>query len=531
MIDLLIKNAKVADGSGKEPYNADIAVEGGKIVSIAADIKADAAVKIYAQNRNVAPGFIDVHRHEDIAVFDKNYGEVQLRQGITSTISGNCGLSIAPLPKKYRKDILNYLKPIMGLLDEDKDFEMFSDYMRTLENIKLPLNFGMHAGADTIHLAVKGFSDEKLNREEIAEFHRYLQDALESGAFGVSLGIAYMPEILYSIEDFAQVLAPLHSKDIPLVTHIRGEGNLLYDAVKEVIEIAQKLNIPLHISHYKCLGKKNWGHLLEKTTLLIEKARSSGTKVTIDVYPWTAGASQLAQILPIEFLEGGLAKTAERLKDKEMRQKCKEILSSPQKDFENQIDLIGWENIMITSAQKEKNKNFIGKRMSEIAQETGKDPFDAAFDLLSEEDCNVSMVNFIASKEDIDTILKYPYSIIISDSIYPSSGMPHPRRYGTYPLILSEFVRDRKVLSLPLAVHKMTKAPADIFNIKNKGLIKEGYDADIVIFDLNKIKNNADYMKPASFGEGFDYVIAGGQIAVKDDVFLKTKTGKVLKRK
>ena len=402
--------------------------------------------------------------------------------------------------------------------------------MALLDREALAVNFGMYQGNGTLRMAVKGFAGGRLTPAEVQGAHRYLENALQNGAFGVSMGIAYVPESEYDHAGFTEVLAPLRGTGRPLVTHIRGEGNLLVSAVEEVIAVAEALAVPLHISHYKCLGHKNWGHGLARATALIDAARQRGMDVTVDVYPWTAGSTQLAQVLPPEFLEGGLEKATERLKDPSLRKRCTEILKTPQTSFENQVDLIGWENIMVTSVQTEKNRPYVGKKISEIAAIRGCDPFYAAFDLLVHEHCAVSMVNFIACEGDIETIMRYPYSTIISDSIYPPGGNPHPRQYGTFPKVLAEYVRDKKVLSLTEAIHKITQGPAELLSIANKGLIKEGYDADMAIFDLAKVENHATYLDPKQFGTGFSYVLVNGVVANDHDAFLHTTSGKVLRR-
>jgi N-acyl-D-aspartate/D-glutamate deacylase len=530
MIDIAIRNGCIVDGAGGKPYMADIGVDKGKIVRIAEGMDLPAETVIDARNHYVTPGFIDAHRHEDAAVFREDFGEIQLRQGITTTINGNCGLSAVPFPKKRRSAIAGYLKPIIGVLPPDKEFETFSDYLGLLETERLPVNFGMHIGNGVLRMAVKGFEPGKLAKEEVRGIHRYLEDALENGAFGVSMGVVYMPETLYDHQGFMEVLEPLRGKAIPLVTHIRGEGNLLEESLREVITLAEELEVPLHISHYKCVGRKNWGRLLEKAAETLRQARERGVRITLDVYPWTAGSTQLVQVLPPEYLEGGLGKTAERLRDPALRRECAAILKKPQTRFDNQIDLIGWENIMVSSAQTEKNQVWVGKRIAEIAAERNCDPFDAAFDLLAEEQCEVAMINFIACEKDIETIMQYPESLIISDSIYPPSGNPHPRLYGAFPKLLREYVFDRKVLPLETAVYKITGGPAKVFAIQGKGLLKEGYDADITVFDPAKIANHADYLRPRRYGTGFAAVLVNGVLANDHDRFLKSRAGKVLRR-
>lgn len=530
---ILIKNGQIVDGSGAKPFFGDILLKNGKIHSIADHIpssgESDETV-LDAAGAYVTPGFIDIHRHSDAFVFKEGYGEIQLRQGITTTINGNCGLSIVPCPTAYRDSILSYLKPIIGAFPGKPEFETFSEYLSLLEKQRLPFNYGMHIGNGTMRMAVKGFESGQLSDTEIASIHRYLQDALENGAFGVSMGLAYVPENQYTPDEMVRVLQPIKDSGIPIVTHMRGEGDLLYSAVSEVIEIAERLNVPLHISHFKCLGKKNWGHMLEKCLRLIRSARERGLQITFDVYPWTAGSTQLVQILPPEFLKGGLSATTAFMKDPQKRRECRKILEQPQTDFENQVHLIGWENIVVTTLHQPENKTYIGKSIAEIAAIQQKDPFDTAFDLLAQENCNISMINFIACETDIETIITDPYSYVISDSIYPDGGNPHPRQYGTFAKLLQEYVRERHILSIEAAIHKISGAPAETFHIANKGRIKEGYDADLAIFDLNRIQNRADYLNPRVLSEGFSYVLVGGMIANDHDRFIHTGAGRVLRR-
>lgn len=378
-------------------------------------------------------------------------------------------------------------------------------------------------------MAVKGFNDGQLTDEEYKKLHELLIDAISFGAFGVSMGIVYMPENMYDFNGIIKALEPIRNKNIPLVTHIRGEGDLLVTSLKEIISIAKELNVPLHVSHYKCVGPHNWGHLLNEATEVIMNAQNEGMKITADIYPWTAGSTQLVQLLPPEFLEGGHDKTIERLKDPKKRAECKNILENKQEYFENLLYSVGWHSIMITTVQTDKNQKFVGKRVSEIAEELNKDPYEVAFDMLIEEDLNISMVNFIVGEEDIETILKYPFTSIISDSIYPDGGLPHPRQIGTHAKVLEEYVKNKNILTLEEAIYKMTYFPAKIFGIENKGRIKEGYDADLIIFDLDNIKNHADYVHPTISPTGFDYVFLAGEITNESDNFINTGLGKVLR--
>ncbi len=531
MYDLLIKNARVVDGTGSAEYPADIAVADGKFARIAPGITEPARETLDAKGQYATPGFIDSHRHSDAFVFRPGYGEIQIRQGITTTVNGNCGLSIAPCPPARREEILRYLKPIVGTLPEGVAFDSFAEYLSRVEQVALPINFGMHVGSCTLRIAARGFAEgARLAPEELRTLHRYLEDAIAAGCFGVSLGLAYVPESGYDVEGLVEALAPMAGSGVPLVCHMRGEGRILLGAVEEVIETARRLRAPLHISHYKCVGQVNWGRLLREATALLEKARGEGMRVTVDAYPWTAGSTQLIQVLPPEFLEGGMAKTTARLKDPAERERCIAMLAREDTPFENQVKLLGWENIMVSAVKTAKNRDCEGRRITEIAAMRGKAPVDAALDLLAEEDCEVAMINFIACEEDIEAILKLPYSYIISDSIYPDGGQPHPRQYGTFPKLLAEYVRDRKVLTLPEAIRKFTGAPAEGYGIPNKGFIREGCDADLAVFDLAAIENTADYAAPRGLGKGFSWVFVNGRLANERDTFVNTGAGRVIRR-
>lgn len=531
MIQVLIKNAFIVDGTNTKGYKADIEINNGKIIKIDKNINKNAEKTIDANGKILAPGFIDIHRHSDAYVFKENYGEIQIRQGITTTINGNCGLSVAPSPKKWKKEIYNYLSLIIGSVPENIKFESFTEYLNIIDKEKLPINFGMHIGNGTLRMAVNGFENGKLTNIQYEKIHKLLNEAIDSGAFGVSMGLEYMPENMYEDSEIVKALEPIRNTNIPIVAHIRGEGDLLVNSLKEIISIAKDLNVPLHLSHYKCIGPKNWGHLLKEATNIILKSQNEGMKITADMYPWTAGSTQLVKLLPPEFLEGGHEKTLERLKDHNKREKCKNILKNKQMYFENILHSVGWKSIMITTVQTKKNQKFVGKNISEIAKLQGKDPYDEAFDLLIDEDLNISMVDFVAGEKDIETILKYPFTCIISDSVYPDKGLQHPRQIGTHAKVLQEFVREKHILKLEEAIYKMTYFPAKIFGIENKGRIKEGYDADIVIFNLEKIENHANYINPNISPTGFDYVLLAGEITNKYDNFINTGMGKVIRHR
>ncbi|MDK2808642.1 MAG: dihydroorotase, partial [Clostridiales bacterium] len=365
MFDYVIKNGIVIDGTGRKPYPSDLAIQDGKIVWLSKEMNAAARQLIDASGQYVCPGFIDIHRHADANVFRKSFGELEVRQGLTTIVNGNCGLSIVPCPKNRKEEILKFLKAIIGEVDNADSFWDYKSYMEVLKKQNLPIHVGMLLGNGTVRAAVKGYETGALSKEELNEAQQYILQALQNGALGVSLGIVYAPEYNYTLEDFVEVLAPMRDYNVPLVTHIRGEGDIFRESVEEVIEIARRLNVPLHISHLKCIGKRNWGHGVDTVLGLIEDARKEGMDVTCDVYPYTAGSTQLIQILPPEFLEGGYEKIVERLKDRKKREELTQILKSSSTEFENLVSSIGFENIRVTTLKTKKNQKFTGMTITQ----------------------------------------------------------------------------------------------------------------------------------------------------------------------
>jgi N-acyl-D-aspartate/D-glutamate deacylase len=525
MYDYILKNGLLVSGDGSKPLISDLAFENGTILEISENINKPAKNILDVSGKYVTPGFVDIHRHADVKLFSEDFGELEVRQGLTTIINGNCGLSVIPCPARYREEIHRFLKPVIGSVPQNVTFEDFSSYQKAVKHKDLPINVGMLIGNGTIRAAVKGYETGRLSKEEISEARAYLESSLVAGALGVSLGIVYAPEYNYHLEDFVEVLWPMSKYSVPLITHIRGEGDTICESLAEVIEIARKLEVPLHISHLKIIGERNWGGKCKKALEMLEGARTSGMDVTCDLYPYTAGSTQLIQILPPQYLEGGLEGITSRLRRRDEREKLTKILGEPSTYFENLVSSIGWNNIYPTTMQKEHNQGYIGKSIEEIAKLQNKDPYECAYDLLVEEHCAISMIDYIASEEDIIHIMKDPYSSIISDTVYPEGGLAHPRMYGTFPRILKHYVKEQKVLTIEEAIRKMTSLPASCYNLTGKGLLKPNMDADINVFDLEAIDTKASYQKPAHMATGFSYVFVNGVMTVCNDRYLGSKAG------
>lgn len=505
MFDLVIRNANIIDGTKKDRYLSDIGIRNGKIEYIGKIEEADSKI-IDAKGRFVTPGFIDIHRHADFALFDSDFGLAETSQGLTTIVNGNCGLSIAPITS-FEEEIKSYLSPITGEIDE-RPFLSMGSYLKSVP--KLDINTYMLVGMGTLRASVAGYDKERLSEDDYKKIHTLLDNSLRDGAIGVSLGLGYAPECFYTTDELIKSLSPIKDTNIPITIHMRNEGDEIIKSVNEVITLGKALNAPVHISHLKAMGKENHGKVNEIISL-IENARNDGVKIDFDFYPYTAGSTQLMHILPNEVLLGGIDNIISTLKNRDSREKIVDRIKTAT-DFENIVKLAGFDGIKITSLKNKEDYMYIGKSIEEISNKLGKDPFDTVFDILVDNECDVTMIDFMASENDIKTLLKCEYSNIISDSTYPSTGLCHPRVYGTFSRVLEKYVKDEKVISLEKCIHKMTQKPASVLNIKNKGVIDIGCDADINIFDLENIKENATYENPRALSTGIDYVIKGGEI-------------------
>ena len=525
LYDYLIRNARILDGSGADAFSGDVAVSGGSIAAVGDLSGALAAHTIAAAGRYLTPGFIDIHRHGDSALFGPDYGKAELAQGLTTVLNGNCGLSLAPVAGPHRDELLRYLSPIVGGLPEGRDFPTMADYRTQADTVPQRLNNGMLVGMGTLRACVAGFRDAPLTDEEYHRLHTLLERCLSDGAVGVSLGLGYAPECFYDTAGLIRALEPLRGSNVTVTVHMRQEGDGVVEALREMMTVARTLNIPVEVSHLKAIGKKNWRRLVPEMLEMLTQARKEGLDISCDVYPYPAGST--IHVLPPEFVAGGMSALTEALQDPVRRAKIRERMEKGT-DFENISMLMGFENIYPTSLHRPENQRLEGKSILEIAEIRGKDPYDALFGLLVEERCAVSMIDTIAHEEDIDDILRAPFSSVISDSTYPDSGLLHRRVYGSFARILETYVRKRGVLTLPDAVRKMSRQPADRFGLVKKGRIEVGADADLCLFDLKRVHEADTWLTPERLAQGMDDVFVNGVPAIAGGRFTEERSGRIL---
>lgn len=527
---ILLQNAAVVDGSGSEPYAADVLIADGTIARIGKLLADEETKTIDLKNRCLTPGFVDIHRHADLQALSPAFGAAELSQGILSCVSGNCGMSAAPCPPGREEALYGYLEPCLGKPPVKAGFPSFAGYADALRAEALPLNMGAFVGNGAVRIAVKGFEPGPMTKMEMDRAKASIAEAMDAGAMGLSLGLMYSPECNYTAGELTALAGVAGKHGGIVAAHIRGEGASLESSVQEVIAIAEWAAVPLHISHFKAAGRSNWGGALRRAIGLIEAARSRGQDVTCDVYPYSAGATMLLTVLPPHYIAGGMAAALETLKSPIAREKLRAELSEPHADWDNLVLDLGWDRVVISYAAHPDNRSIIGCSIAQIAAERGRDEADCLCDILISEQGRAGMVMHSMSPDDVATVLALPYSLVASDSIYPPSGNPHPRLYGAFPRVLREFVREKRVLTLPQAVRKMTSMPAERVGLKYRGLIKPGYIADLLAFWQYAPADAATYEAPAQLARGIDYAFIGGREVIHEGVIQNSKYGKFLKR-
>ncbi len=514
--DLIVRGGYVLDGTGEPGVNADIGVRGGRVATIGELADATAGRVIDAGGLVVTPGFIDLHTHsEDTLPADGN-AESQVRQGVTLALLSE-GRSPGPIGSEAARAAL---QQSMGVYGVDVTWTSLDEYFALLMKQGISLNAAAYVAASQVQLSVMEYKRRDPTAEELERMKGLVAEAMEQGAIGIHGGSA-------------ELAAVAHRYGGGYYRHIRSEGYELVESIQEVIQIAEKTGIPVHIFHFKVRGRPLWGQL-DKPIALIEEARARGLKVTANQYPYTAMQHPVWNVFP-RWVEAGGPKGAfvARLKDPATRAKIKR-----DPDFLAYVEEHGgWENIHASVIRSEKNKQFEGKSIAEIARERGMaDPADACMDLLSEEEDGwVGGVHFAMSEEDVRRIMQLPWVSIASDGRALATegilaqGKPHPRSFGTNPRVLGKYVREEKLLTLEDAVRKMTGLPASILGLKDRGLLKEGMAADIVVFDRETVVDKATFQDPHQYAGGIPYVIVNGVVVIDGGQHTGARPGQIVR--
>jgi len=499
--DLAVINGRVVDGSGNPWFRADIGIKDGKIVAIKRKISPQEAREVVeARGLVVAPGFIDIHTHADENILQLPGCENYLSQGVTTLIGGNCGGHEFPLAQLFAR----------------------------LEKQGLACNFGSLAGHNTIREKVMGMKMSPPSAEEMTKMKDLLRMEMKAGALGFSTGLAYLPGTYSTTEELVELASVLRETGGFYATHMRNQGKKIKQAVEESITIGEKNGIPVEISHIKLADEDVWNQI-DLITGPVEEARARGVEVTLDEYPYTATSSGFTSSFPQDVFAGGREKFLERMNNPEIYQRVKETIIKNRLTSSRGLDKLS----AIIIARSSKFPGYEGKTLRQILESEGQEPTpengaDLIIKIVKEGDA--SAIFFQMDEKDVEALMKLPYTMIGSDGSLQEMGKghPHPRSYGTFPRVLGEYVRNRRVLSLEEAIRKMTSLPAQTIRLKDRGLIREGMNADLTVFDPETVSDLATFQNPHQHSRGIIYVLVNGRVVWKDGKYTGEKPGKII---
>jgi N-acyl-D-amino-acid deacylase len=528
--DLLIKNGTIIDGSGRPGYRADVGLKGDLIVRIGRLPNAQAARVIDATGMVVSPGFIDLLGQSETFLLIDPRAMSKVMMGVTTEITGE-GESIAPVNERILKEQEDFNRRY----NLNIDWRTLDDYFVRLERQGSGVNLGTFVGATQIRGYVIGFDNRPPTPAELEQMKQLVAGAMKDGALGLSTSLQYVPARFASTDEIVELAKVARQYGGIYATHQRSEANALDSSLEEVFEIARRAQIPTEIWHLKTAYKKNWGRMPE-VLAKIRRARASGLDITADVYPYIAGSTSLTASLPPWVLEGGTEKMLSRMRDMRIREQLKKEIPADSKDWENiYFGSGGAEGVLISSVVNRELEALLGKRLSQIAVEQNKAPLDALFDLIVADNGQTGAIYFMMNENDLRAAMRSPFVNFCTDSGARATDGPlsrsksHPRGWGSYPRILGRYVRDEKILTLPQAIHKMTGGPAQRVGLRDRGLLREGYYADITVFDPRRVIDRATFEIPNQHPEGIKFVITNGQISVDDGKRTSALAGRPLR--
>ena len=525
---LLIRNGTVVDGTGTPGSAADVAVEGDRIVAIESRLAGEAQRTIDASGLVIAPGFIDIHSHSDLFYLRCPAAESKLRQGVTTEVVGMCSFSPAPVHPARKAVTAAWIGEIGTRLD--LDWQTFGEYLERLRQAKPSINIAHFVGHGALRLAALGPDNRSPSADEQRAMERLLAEALDAGAFGFSTGLVYPPSAYAQTPELIALAKSMAHRGGLYFSHIRGEAATLEAAIDEAIRIGEDAGVSVQIAHIKASGREHWGKM-EAALRKVSDARAREVDVHADVYPYTAGSTKMANLLPPWVHDGGNARLLERLADRATRRRIIEECAVGAEGWRSVNGSLGWGDIMVATCSK---REWEGLRVSELAERRGKPAAEAMLDLLVEEEGQVAMVVFSQSEENVVKALAHPHVMIGSDSIGlsagpgPHPGKPHPRMYGTFPRVLGRYAREQRLFSVETVINKMTGMPAAKLRLKSRGLIRKDYAADLTLFDPNTVKDEATYTDPHRHPRGIPYVIVNGRVVVDNGVMKPLPAGRIL---
>ncbi len=524
--DLVLRGGRIIDGSGGEPLDADLGIIGDRIARIGR-ISASRGKKVLdVRDRVVCPGFIDVHDHSDVGLLCNPKAESHIRQGITTVISGHCGSTPFPIADGiYEERKAAWTQEY----DVDLDWIDIRGFFSRLEATGMALNYATFVGQGTIRGAVMGFNDRPPENDEMERMKAMVAENVRNGALGLSTGLEYAPGSFAQPEEVTELCRSAVEWGGCYATHMRDEGDFLLEALDEALGVARRTGASLQISHFKVAYPRNW-HKIEDALDRIDRAVEEGIEVFCDRYPYIAGSTGFSSFnFPLWALEGTTAEFLKRLQDPALEGRLRAYV----KEREQKIG--SWDKVLVSYVGSDANRRMVGKSVLEGMRETGKDAFTFMRDLIIEENDRVEQIVFMGHEDNLKRILSHPRVGVGCDGSARApygklgAGKPHPRSYGTFPRVLGRYIREERILPLPEMIKKMTALPARKFGFAGRGALQNGFSADIVVFDPERVVDRATWQNPHQYPVGIEHVIVNGTPVVENSEHTGELPGRVLR--
>ena len=524
--DLLLKNGRVVDGTGSPWVRADVAVRGDRIAAMGPGLPPQAGTVLDVAGRVVAPGFIDMHSHNDLLHMAAPTCDPKVLQGVTTELVGQDGCGPAPVRPDFVAQRRENLAPLDGDPDLDWNWPTFGAYLDALARRPGATNVAALVTHGAVRSVVMGHEARAARPDEIAAMRPLVAEAMAAGARGVSTGLIYNPCRYAETPELEALAAEAAARGGVFVAHVRNEAEGLPGALEEMAALHEATGVSLHVSHLKLIGRPNW-RLADAVLGFFEGSRAAGIDVTFDQYPYTAGSTLLSVLLPPWAREGGVEPTLARLRDPAARERIRQEIAEGIPGWENIAGLCGWEGIMVAGVVSATNRGLEGESIAEIAKRRRADPLDVVADLLLEEQMQVSMVDFYGCEENVRAFAAHRLQTVGTDGIV--AGRPHPRLWGTFPRILGRFVREGKIQPIEEAVRKMTGAAANRLGLTDRGIVRPGMAADLVVFDPDAVLDRATYQDPEAPPTGIEWVFVNGVAVAERGAVTGATPGRVLR--